>query len=346
MENSTNSSLTESSQGDSFELRLTKATICMFVLVASLIENSLVLVILKKNYRSRVRTANGFFIANMSVADILFALQNTPHAYNNYLLKERWNLQGWIGIALCKIDMFFSFITMVTANLTILAIAVDRMFAVYVPLKKIITRRICFIIILLTWLIPAIFASPMLYYGDLVIRGGVTSCNLKDRMVLKTWYMVLAGILATTLVTILALYTAIGFKLSGRKFPGNASQRNRERRLKRNRDIFKMLITLIVVFYICSLPILSLHVSFLLDFYELFRINHIRFTALFLYFSNGAINPIIYLIFNESFRDGIKAALLQCKCSRGFVYSVETEAAARKRSTDDGNDGLRSSTQL
>ena len=345
MENSTNSS-TGGSQGESFEFRLTKATICMFVLVTSLIENMLVLVILKKNHQNRMRTANTFFIANMSVADVLFALQNIPHAYNNYLLKEQWNLQGWVGIALCKIDMFFSLITIVTGNLTILAIAVDRVFAVYVPLKKIITRRICFMIIFVTWLIPTLFASPLLYYGDLIIRNGVTSCNLTDRRILKTWYMVLAGILATTLATILALYTAIGFKLSGRKFPGNASQKNRERRLKRNRDIFKMLITLIVVFYICSLPILSLHVSLVLGFYELLKINHIRFIAFLLYFSNGAINPIIYLIFNESFRDGIKAALSHCKCSRSFAYSVETEAAARKKSIDDGNDRLRSSTQL
>ena len=247
----------------------------------------------------------------------------------------------------CKIDVFFSLITMVTANLTILAIAVDRLFAVYVPFKKIITRRVCFSIIFLTWFIPALFASPLLHYADLISGKTDTVCTLTDREVLKTWYTVLAGILATTLLAMLVLYTAIGVKLLGRKFPGNASERFHARREKRNRDIFKMLITLIVVFYVCSLPILTLHVSRALGFYKFLTINHVGFIAFLLYFSNGAINPIIYLIFNESFRDGVKVSLPKCSgCSRSVVYSIETRAGASRRSADDGNDGFRSSTQL
>lgn len=340
MENATNSS-TIGPKGESFELIITKASICMFVLVLSLIENIAVLVILRKNYRSRMRTANSFFIANMSVTDVLFAVQNIPLAYNNYILKGRWILQGNIGMVFCKIDIFFSLIAMVTTNLTILAIAVDRLFAVYVPFKKIITRRVCFFIIFLTWLISTLFASPMLYYADLMRRRDFIICSLKDRDVLKTWYTVLAGILATTLVAMLTLYTAIGVKLFRRKFPGNASQRGNARREKRNRDIFKMLITLIVVFHVCSLPMLALQLSYHFGFYELLKINHVRFIALLLFFLNGTINPMIYVIFNESFRDGVRVAMPKCcRCSRSVVYTVDRQEAASRRSAD------RSSTQL
>ncbi|KAJ7327769.1 hypothetical protein OS493_026648 [Desmophyllum pertusum] len=282
MENGTNSS-TVGSKGDSFELIIAKTSICILVLVVSLIENIAVLVILKKNYNSRMRTANSFFIANMSVTDVLFAVQNIPLAYNNYILKGRWILQGNIGMVLCKFDVFFSLIAMVTTNLTILAIAVDRYFAVYFPFKKIITRRVCFFVIFLTWLVSALFASPMFYYADLISVNDFTTCTLTDVQVLKTWYTVLAGILATTLVAMLVLYTAIGVKLLGRKFPGNASQRIHERREKRNRDIFKMLITLIVVFYICSLPLFTLQLSYSLGFFELLKINQVRFISILLF---------------------------------------------------------------
>ena len=55
----------------------------------------------EKNFtRCQMRNGNSLFIANISVADIFFAIQNIPHAYNHR-----------------------SVITMVTANLTILAIA-------------------------------------------------------------------------------------------------------------------------------------------------------------------------------------------------------------------------------
>ena len=77
---------------------IAKAAICMFVLVVSLIENILVLVVINKYSTQRMRTANNFFIANMSVADVLFALQNIPHSYNYIVLNGRWVLQGKVGM--------------------------------------------------------------------------------------------------------------------------------------------------------------------------------------------------------------------------------------------------------
>ena len=306
----------------------TKAFICIFVLIVSLIENIAVLVILKKNPRRGIRSANSLFIANMSVADVLFALQNIPHSYNYIVLSGRWIVHGNVGVVLCKIDTFLSLIAMVTGNLTILAIATCRLFVVYCPLKKIITRRVCFFIIFLTWLIPTLFAFPMFFYADLVDDEDVTVCSLTDVQVLKTWYAVLAGIFATTLVAMLALYSAIGVKLWRRKFPGDiigdtAKQRAHLHREKRNRDILKMLITLIVAFYACSLPIIILQLSLAFGFYEALQVHHGRFIAVLMLFLNGVINPMIYVKFNKRFRDVFKGALPKCRCGpRTAVYSV------------------------
>ena len=300
----------------------------MLVLAASLIENILVLVVLKKNFRKRLkRTANTYFIANMSVSDVLFAVQNLPLTYNNLVLNGHWVLQGSIGMVLCKIDMFFSLISMVTTNLTILAIAVDRFLVVFVPYKKIITRRVCFFIILLTWFSSTMFASPMLYYTDLKRKTDHTICTPPVEQV-NLWYVGLAGILATTLVAMLVLYTAIGVKLwRRRKFSGNLSQATHARREKRNRDVFKMLFTLIVVFYVCYLPVLTLSLSHYIGFYNALKKKHGRSIALVMMFMNGAINPIIYYIFNESFRDGVKAALTKCGCCLGSAYAVDIPLA-------------------
>ena len=303
-----------------------KASICIFVLIVSLIENITVLVILKKNPRRGVSSANGLFIANMSVADVLFALQNIPHSYNYIVLGGRWIVHGNVGVVLCKIDIFLSLIAMVTGNLTILAIATYRLFAVYCPLKKIITRRMCLFTIFLTWLIPTLFAFPMLFYADLMGDKDFIICSLTDVQVLQIWYAVLAGIFATTLVAMLALYTAIGVKLLRRKFPsdiiGDAKQRALLRRGKRNRDILKMLITLIVAFYVCSLPIIILQLSLAFGFYEVLQVNHGRFIAVLMLFLNGVINPMIYFKFIKRFRDVFKGALPKCKCPRDVVYSV------------------------
>ena len=345
MENTNTSSVAESKE-DSFELAITKTTICMAVLAVSLIENIFVLVVLKKDFGNRLRTANSYFIANMSVADALFALQNLPLSYNNIVLNGHWVTQGSFGMVLCKIDMFFSLISMVTANLTILAIAVNRFFAVYLPFKKIITRRVCFCIIFITWFISTSFASPMLYYADLSrVTEDLTVCTLTDTDVLKIWYMVLTGILATTLLAMLVLYTAIGLKLKRQTFPGNPNQRVLTRRQRRDRDVYKMLVTLIIAFYVCSLPVLMLQLSRVLEFYNAFKKGHGRFIAVVMLFMNGVINPLIYFIFNESFRDGVKVALAKCRCCRRALYSVGRQMDASRRSAGSRID-RRTSSQL
>ena len=100
-----------------------------------------------------------------------------------------------------------------------------------------------------------------------------------------------------------------------RNFPNNASKRARALREKRNREIFKMLITLIDAFYACSLPILTLQLSFALDFYVVYsETRHFRFIALLMLFLNGAINPIIYIVFNRSFRSCVKEVLSKRYC--------------------------------
>ncbi|XP_022795365.1 RYamide receptor-like [Stylophora pistillata] len=290
---------------------MAKATVCMFVLAVSLLENAMVVLVVKKNFkRSHMRNANSLFIANISVADIFFAIQNIPHAYNHLVLNGHWILQGSFGTVLCKMDIFFSVITMVTANLTILAIAIYRLCVVYFPFRKIITKKACFFIIFLTWLVPALFASPMFYFADFISNDSITRCNLKNMLVKRISYAGFALILVTTLLAMLVLYAAIGFKVWRRKFPSNASERARELREKRNREIFKMLITLLVAFYTCSLPILTLQLSIALDFFVVFSENpHLRFISLSMLFLNGAINPIIYVVFNRRFRNCVKETL-------------------------------------
>ena len=78
-----------------------------------------------------------------------------------------------------------------------------------------------------------------------------------------------------------------------------------------------MLITLIDAFYACSLPILTLQLSFALDFYVVYsETRHFCVIALLMLFLNGAINPIIYIVFNRSFRSCVKGVLSKRYCSQ------------------------------
>ena len=307
---------------DSFKLVVAKTSVCMLVLALSLIENVIVLVVVKKDYRNRLRTADCYFIANMSIADTLFALQNIPLAYNNFIMKGHWVLQGHFGMLLCKVDNFFSLLSMVTVNLTILAIAGDQFCAMYQPFRLNITRRKCFLLIFLSWFISTLFSFPMLYYSDLQrVTENLTVCTIQDQRVLKIWCVVLTGILVTTLIMKFVLFTAIGAKIWRPKLAVSVSQRALTQQERRNRDSFKMVVILIVVFYICSLPLLVLQMSYALGFYTGYEKNHGLFIAIAMMFMNGVINPIIYFTFNRSFCEGFKVTMGKCGRCRSSAYA-------------------------
>ena len=117
------------------------------------------------------------------------------------------------------------------------------------------------------------------------------------------------------LVLIAILYLAILFKLKSQKIPGEQSVNAREQRAKRERNVLKMSITIVLVFAICWLPF---PVCFLLILYK--TDGTMTFSCAFWYFtsfsfilacSNCAINPSICFIFSGNYRQGLKN-LLSC----------------------------------
>ena len=166
----------------------------------------------------------------------------------------------------------------------------------------------------------------MLYYSDLQrVTENLTVCTIQDQRVLKIWFMVLIGILVTTLIMTFVLFTAIGVKIWRRKHAVSVSQRALTQQERRNRDILKMVVILIVVFYICSLPLLVLQMSRVLGFSTELEKNHGLFIAIVMMFMNGVINPIVYFTFNSSFREGFKVTMGKCGRCRSSAY-VESPA--------------------
>ena len=337
----TNSSNPSLAANETVEVKIAKTAVCMFVLVVSLFENIVIFTALKRNATGRMRTCNSFFIANMTVADILLAVQNLPQAYNNIMLNSGYLLHGNLGNTLCKLDMFFSAALIISTNLTIVAIAIDRYFAVYFPLRKVITQRACRVLISLTWLISGFIAAPLLYYCSLMKVGAITVCHTSDDQAFKTWFTVLAGVLAVTLVLMLLLYTAIGCKLKHKLPPGNVNRIAQQRREKRNREIYKMLITLIVAYYACTLPYFITILSAVHGFLKNLKNIHFAFVASLMLFLNGVINPVVYTVFCKNFRNEVHDIFNSCIGCRNFNFTVndQEQSATTKRTARNGNVG-------
>lgn len=287
----------------------------VLIVVLSLFGNVVVVWVVSKS--PRMRTVTNYFIVNVSLADLLTTLFNmVPTLF--WVIKDVdvWYIGGELGEALCKLLQFFQLVSISCSVFSMAAIAFDRVFAIYRPLKRIITFPRAKYLIAFIWAASCIIASPNLYILRLEIVDGIGYCGEKwgplfDEESSPLLYTIALFIClyALPLLVIAFLYTIVIIRLWNRTTPGQQSVTNRNNREKTNKKVLKMLITVVVVFAVCWLP---LYVRMFLMFsYPMEYIcglpYHLDFITLYLGHVNSSVNPYIYVIFNENFRKGFKA---------------------------------------
>ena len=110
------------------------------------------------------------------------------------------------------------------------------------------------------------------------------------------------------------LYSIILIKQKTQVFPGEQSANAQEQRARRNGNILKMAIAIVLGFLLCFLPDSTI---VLLTFFTWdgtsvpCGITHLIFITLYLVYANCAINPCICFIFSGNYRQGLKR-LLNC----------------------------------
>ena len=110
-------------------------------------------------------------------------------------------------------------------------------------------------------------------------------------------------------------HTFIALKIKSQRIPGEQSTNTREKCLKRERNVLKLSVTIVLGFALCWLP-LSI-VWFMMNFNSDRTITsswgfyYFWSVSLFLAMSNCAINPWICVCFGGNYRQGLKNLLCQ-----------------------------------
>ena len=122
-------------------------------------------------------------------------------------------------------------------------------------------------------------------------------------------------------VLLVILYSIILIKLKKQAHPGEQSANAEEQRTRRNRNVLKMAITIVVVFFICWIPWFSNAIienfSAPDSFISSCSFHIYRTVTFFMAFANCAINPIICLTLSSNYRQGLKR--LVCCCAADAV---------------------------
>ena len=262
-------------------------------------------------------------IANMALSDLFYPIFLVPvrlaegHAGS-------WPIGSTLGQALCKLHPFLSDVSTLVSIQSLVLITVDRFVAVVVPLRSaVISRKLCLFFIIASWIVAMAVHSPYLVAHKLV--------KYPERLVCKSlWQEAFEGntypnyLLACAIVffyipfvLLVILYSIILIKLKKQAHPGERSANAEEQRTRRNRNVLKMATAVVVVFFICWIPLVSNAIiddfsapdSLILSSCSFHRYFNVTF---FMAYANCAINPIICLIFNSNYRQALKRLVSCC----------------------------------
>ena len=296
------------------------------IFVVSLIGNSLIGIIVYKT--QTLRKPINYCIVNMAMSDLLYPIFEFPRILT-YSYVHSWLISGPLGQALCKLSPFLGNVSAVVSIQSLVLIAVDRFGAVVFPLRSpLISSKRCPFFILATWIVAMAVSSPNLFTHRVSEFQGQMFCLNQWNEVfgesssVENYFLAIYVVfLYIPCMLLIIVYSIIVFKLKSQKIPGEQSTNTQYQRTKRNRNVLKMAIAIVVGFALCWLPVSIVMLMFL------FRNRLPCGIFLFLYIAwliasaNCAINPCICFIFSSNYRQGLKR--LVC-CSAKVMQPLKT----------------------
>ncbi|XP_061194131.1 G-protein coupled receptor 83-like isoform X2 [Saccostrea echinata] len=301
---------------------ITAYTILMCI---SLFGNSMVCYVIVRN--RRMYTVTNFFIANMAISDLFVTCFNVPFNIARHLLDE-WPFGDFI----CHLMNFSLMISVYVSTFTLTAIALDRQYVLLYPLKPRISKRSGLIILAFIWVISFLLSLPYGIYTEVsevnFVLKRVKRCRSNFPEPKEEFEKTLT--ITTTIIQYFIPLTIIGVsygrivrKLWRRTHLGAVTHSQQRSQNKAKRKSIKLLITVVVVFALCWMPLNLYHI--LTDFHPDTSVFQYNSTAFFVFhwiaISSTCYNPFVYCWMNESFR----------KECRGDLTREETSNILRAR---------------
>ena len=290
--------------------------VCCLIFIFLLAANTIIGTIV---YKTRtMRKPINFLIVNMAMSDLLYAIfVIPPNLFTLYF--ETWLIAGRLGEVFCKLVESMIYVSACVSVQSLVLIAVDRFGAVVFPLRPpVISSKLCAFFILATWIIALGVYAPYFLAAKLVTNhhGGVFCATeishelnaVSVSIHYNTAVMIIFRYIP--LVFIAILYVNIYLKLKLQKVPGERSVNAGQQHGRRERNVLRMSIAIVLGFAICLLPISI--VSFVLSYARISascRFAIFILSAHILAHSNCAINPCICFIFSGNYRQGLKNLL-------------------------------------
>ena len=133
------------------KFKIIEMTAFSILMLLSLAGNSLIVVIFYRN--KNLRTTVHYFIANAAFSDLIIPTIKLPAKISVIHHNQQWLVDGVLGDILCKIAWTATKVSLIISVLSMIAIAVDRFYAIVFPMKAgLVSKKNCFRLIIIFWI--------------------------------------------------------------------------------------------------------------------------------------------------------------------------------------------------
>ena len=298
----------------------TLTAVISLVSILAFVGNILVTVAFLKN--AALRTSPNYFIVNMAVSDLFSALTIWPLYATEGMLSRKQLIDESMATVVCKLGQYSRSVSQLVSTVSLVVIVVERFIAIVHPFQaKKVTKRLRAILLILTWILALLVATPFIPFSKIVQQRQQTFCRFswggKELSIYLSTGFVLFYCLP--LITIISLYSRIMKCLrhsrpTAYELQESTAIRNRQQ----NMTVMKVFISIVIVFFLCWTP-LCIYLLLKMAFPPVYtKDSCLRIAGLFFYIfpSLGtAINPIILFVSSTNFSKAMKEMLYCFKCN-------------------------------
>lgn len=256
---------------------------------------------------TNLRTSTNYYITSMAFSDLLFVVI----CWTLYSMSRLSVFGDVLTSFVCKLGAYFGYLSL-SLSVSLMLISVDRFVAIVFPMKvSMISGRLRSIFILLSWVFSLVFFIPAWFEVRL---GKETEkpriCSPRKFNALYSAYIVvgLLGLYFLPLIIIAILNICIINLLRKSNPVIQENSLSSATRHKGNQRIMKMLILIIVFFFLCYTPKYTfLAIWVFTSDMQLYKVQIFYIFALFfLPFLSTFFNPVIIFSLSTNYRQALK----------------------------------------
>ena len=288
----------------------------IIIMLVAIAANTMNIIVVYRN--SNMQTPRYMFIMNLAVGDLGVTLLSMPFSLVT-CISRRWIMSD----SLCQLHGFFGSFFFCVSIFTLTIMSIEQYYSLVKPLSRAITIRRAWYMIAAAWILSTILSiGPEVGWGHFEYNSSTLSCGVAfPRSTLEKMYLLFLVLIAFVITLLIMAYAYIRILLAVRKHADRIARYTKGglEVMRLQRRITYTLLLVLLVFILCWLPFVFLIVLATRNTSVKELPYGLGVAAYWCGFFNSSVNPIIFVIRNDRFREGYREILteiwygLQCK---------------------------------